>query len=252
MSSCIAHGSEISRAYLCWQDGCKLPILSHHFQLRLYSSDHCLDFSNLCGSYHYGDWVFLKETFIATDFTLPPLHTQAKCRSLCNGEGPRLSHPKVVPYHGCWDSCFLWSRALKHIVKWEWTMLRDHCTFYWWKKRDSPIPLVIYFLFIYFFTLFEFYIGDEGKKSMMDHLERRRRVLYWCLHMIVQHVLDMQALALIGAWENVLIFSLFFESMTMNDHSVWAFERNVGYNNRILLDFFIEAISMESRVTMSL
>ena len=70
--------------------------------------------------------------------------------------------------------------------------------------------------------------------------------------MIVQHVLDMQALALIGAWENVLIFSLFFESMTMNDHSVWAFERNVGYNNRILLDFFIEAISMESRVTMSL
>jgi len=36
---------------------------------------------------------------------------------------------------------------------------------------------------------------------MMDHLERRGRILvalafYWCLHMILPHVLDMQALAL--------------------------------------------------------
>jgi hypothetical protein len=44
---------------------------------------------------------------------------------------------------------------------------------------------------------------------MMDHLERRGRifvalVLYWCLHMVMQHVLDMQALALDGKWENAL------------------------------------------------
>jgi len=43
----------------------------------------------------------------------------------------------------------------------------------------------------------------EGKKSMMDHIERRGRILvalalYWCLHTIVQHMLDMQALALNG------------------------------------------------------
>jgi hypothetical protein len=38
---------------------------------------------------------------------------------------------------------------------------------------------------------------------MMDNLERRGRIivalaLYWCLHMIVQHVLDMQTLTLNG------------------------------------------------------
>ena len=38
---------------------------------------------------------------------------------------------------------------------------------------------------------------------MMDHIEREGRILvalalYWCLHMILQHVLDMQALTLNG------------------------------------------------------
>ena len=60
---------------------------------------------------------------------------------------------------------------------------------------------------------------------MMDHIERRRILvalaLYWCLHMIVQYVLDMQALALNGEWKNALILSICFEGMKMSDRSVW-------------------------------
>ena len=45
--------------------------------------------------------------------------------------------------------------------------------------------------------------SEEGKESVMDHIVRSGIVLvalalYWCLHMILQHVLDMQALALNG------------------------------------------------------
>ena len=59
----------------------------------------------------------------------------------------------------------------------------------------------------------------------MDRTERRGKILvalalYWCLHMIMQHVLDMQALALNGKWENALIWSICFEGMKMCDHNV--------------------------------
>jgi hypothetical protein len=98
-------------------------------------------------------------------------------------------------------------------------------------------------IFSLFLLFFEFYIGEEGKKSMMEHLERRGSILaaldiYWCLHMIVQHVLDMQALALNVQWENALIFSNCFENMNMSDRSVWVFERYVGCTNTLLLDFY--------------
>ena len=78
----------------------------------------------------------------------------------------------------------------------------------------------------FFFHIFlEFYIGEEGKESMMDHIERRGRILvalafYWCLHMIVQHVLDMQALPLNDEWENALILSIYFDGTKMNHCSV--------------------------------
>jgi hypothetical protein len=54
----------------------------------------------------------------------------------------------------------------------------------------------------------------------MNQLERKGKILvalalYRCLHMIVQHVLDMQAWALDGEWENALILSICFESMKM-------------------------------------
>ena len=80
---------------------------------------------------------------------------------------------------------------------------------------------------------------------MMDHIERRGRILvalalYWCLHMIVQHVLDMQALTLNGKWENALILSICFEGMTLSDRNVWTFEINVGLTDRLLLGSFTE------------
>ena len=89
----------------------------------------------------------------------------------------------------------------------------------------------------------EIYIGEEDKKSMMDHLERIRRILdasalYWCLHMIVRHVLNMQALALNDEWKNALFFSINLESVNMSDCSVWALEKNVGFTDRLLLGSF--------------
>jgi hypothetical protein len=40
---------------------------------------------------------------------------------------------------------------------------------------------------------------------MVDHIKKRKRILvalalYWYLHMIMEHMLDMQALALNGEW----------------------------------------------------
>jgi hypothetical protein len=49
--------------------------------------------------------------------------------------------------------------------------------------------------------------------------------------MIVQHVLDMQALALNGEWENALILSIHFQGMKMSDRNMWAYKRNIGSNS---------------------
>ena len=79
---------------------------------------------------------------------------------------------------------------------------------------------------------------------MMDHIERRGKILvtlalYWCLHMTVQHVFDTQALALNGEWENAMILSICFEGTKMSDYSVWVFERNVGFTDKLLLGSFM-------------
>ena len=58
--------------------------------------------------------------------------------------------------------------------------------------------------------------------------------------MIVQHMLDMQALALNGGWKNAFIFSICFKSTKMSDHSVWAFGKNVGFTNILLLGHSLE------------
>ena len=52
-------------------------------------------------------------------------------------------------------------------------MLRDRRIFYWWRNRGSPISLVTYF----YYSFFEFYSDEEGKKTMMDHLKRRGKIL---------------------------------------------------------------------------
>ena len=63
--------------------------------------------------------------------------------------------------------------------------------------------------------------------------------------MIVQYVLDMQALALNEEWENALILSICFESTKMSGCSVWAFERNVGFTDRLLLGSFTKKMSKQ-------
>ena len=121
-------------------------------------------------------------------------------------------------------------------------MSRDHCIFSWWEERGSPASLVMY-LHFFFFPFFPFYIEEGENESMMDHLERRGKtifvlVLYWCLNMIVQHVLDMQVLALNGEWEIALILSICFESMNMSDRSVWPFERKCRVHRYVIIGFF--------------
>ena len=66
--------------------------------------------------------------------------------------------------------------------------------------------------------------------------------------MIVWYVLDMQALALNEQWENALILSICFESMKMSNRSVWAWERNVGFTDRLLLGSFMEKYSSKELV----
>ena len=45
----------------------------------------------------------------------------------------------------------------------------------------------------------------------------------------------MQALALKGEWENGMVFRICLEGMNLSDDRVWAFERNVGFIDRLLL-----------------
>ena len=61
--------------------------------------------------------------------------------------------------------------------------------------------------------------------------------LYWCLHMIVQHVVDMHVLALNGEWKTAMILSICFESMNMSD-CCGHLKKNVGSTDRLLLGFF--------------
>ena len=93
------------------------------------------------------------------------------------------------------------------------------------------------------------------KEREHDGTLREERILvalalYWCLHMIGQHVLDVQALALNVGWKNALILSICFEGTKMSDHSVWAFERNVGFTDRLLLGSFTEQNSLAKNSCM--
>jgi len=78
-------------------------------------------------------------------------------------------------------------------------MLREYCIFHWW-ERGVTLPHSLHIFILFFHLFLEFYIGEEGKKFMMKYLERRRILvalaLNWFLHVFVQHVLDIQTLAL--------------------------------------------------------
>jgi hypothetical protein len=65
-------------------------------------------------------------------------------------------------------------------------------------KRGSPSYLTNHISLFSFFTFFLSFTSMRKEESMMNHIDKRGRsivalALYWCLHMIMQHVLDMQA-----------------------------------------------------------
>ena len=63
---------------------------------------------------------------------------------------------------------------------------------------------------------------------------------YMCLHMLVSHIVSMQALILQGEWEKLAIFSMFLESMGRGTRSIWSFVRQSGFTDRLLLDSYTE------------
>ena len=87
----------------------------------------------------------------------------------CNGEGCWLSSKGHTMGVGIAILC---SHGSSRIVwKWEWTMLRDHCIFYWWKRGTTLLVTYLHF----FFTFWIWHWWRKKEKSMMDHLERRGR-----------------------------------------------------------------------------
>jgi hypothetical protein len=53
--------------------------------------------------------------------------------------------------------------------------------------------------------------------------------LYWSLHMMVQHVLNIQALVLNGKWENSMILNICFNVMNWRNHSMWSYGKKKLY-----------------------
>ena len=68
---------------------------------------------------------------------------------------------------------------------------------------------------------------------------------YWCFYMIVQHVVNMQALILQGEWANVAIFSICMQNLGFRERTIWSFERHVGFVDRLLLGSFTEKMFKE-------
>lgn len=105
-------------------------------------------------------------------------------------------------------------------------MLRDHGIFYWWEKRGNQTSLVAYpqsisFHYLLCFTLVRKDSCCIGFLSVLTH--------------IVQLVLDMQALATYEGRETALILSICFDNMKTS--SVWAIEENIGFTDKLLMDF---------------
>ena len=69
--------------------------------------------------------------------------------------------------------------------------------------------------------------------------------------MIVQPVFDMQSLALNGEWKNALISNICYKSMKMSGRTVLAFERNIRFTDRLLLDSFTEKNVQTKNLCMS-
>jgi hypothetical protein len=62
----------------------------------------------------------------------------------------------------------------------------------------------------------------------------------WCLHMMMQHVLNMQTLTFNGGWETTMILNICFDAMNRTNCSMWSYERQIGFIDRFLLGLFTE------------
>ena len=82
--------------------------------------------------------------------------------------------------------------------------------------QPYPHSLYIFILYFYFFS-FRVYIGKETAPWWIILREEGGFLLHWLYFGVMQHVLHMQALSLDGQWENALIFSICFESMSMSN-----------------------------------
>jgi hypothetical protein len=78
-------------------------------------------------------------------------------------------------------------------------------------------------------------------------MEGRRRNLvlmlglYMCLHMLISHIVSLQALILHGEWEKVAIFSIFLESMGRREtRTLWSNGRQCEFTDRFLLGSYTE------------
>jgi len=60
--------------------------------------------------------------------------------------------------------------------------------------------------------------------------------------MMVQHVLNMQALTFNGEWEIAMILNICFDAISWTYCSIWSYERQIGFLDRFLLGSFIERI----------
>jgi hypothetical protein len=70
---------------------------------------------------------------------------------------------------------------------------------------------------------------DERKKGLF--------LLFWpCIGDL--HMLNMQALALNGEWENAIILSIYFDTMSWRDYSVCSYERQIGFTNKFFMHLF--------------
>jgi hypothetical protein len=111
----------------------------------------------------------------------------------CNGEDFWLIQR---PYHGCWETRIMWSRALKHSVKWKWTILQDHIVYFVGGKREDLVQYDIFqtlsiwedylvafvcpgiYLRICFVICPEiFHVGKIFKKVMVSHNLRQTHLL---------------------------------------------------------------------------
>ena len=65
--------------------------------------------------------------------------------------------------------------------------------------------------------------------------------LYMCLHMLISHIMSLQALILDGEWKKVAIFSIFLESMGRGEtRTLWSIGRQCGFTDRFLLGSYNE------------